>query len=378
MERQTVSVRRSPTYEREAILEAVTAHFDAFGGVGAFVRPGDRVLIKTNLLMARAPQAATTTHPSLVWAIASVAKAAGGLVTIADSPGGRYTKETLQKCYRVSGLEEAAHSAGVSLNFDLGAAKADFPEGKLCRSFHLIAPWHEADVVFSACKLKTHAMTAYTGAVKNCFGLIPGLEKPEMHFRFQELTAFSQMLIDLCRCAAPKLTFMDAVVGMEGNGPSGGRPRPLGLTLCAPNPFALDLLASDLIGFSADEVETVRLSAEQGLCPPQAGLLHVVGEQTAPWRCSFERAASGDVTFSSRIPGPLQKPLRRLLAPRPVIDAARCIGCGECAASCPPQTITLREGKAHIGSGQCIRCFCCQEMCPVKAIDIRKFFGFRM
>ena len=81
MERQTVSVRRSPTYEREAMLEAVTAHFDAFGGVDAFVRPGDRVLIKTNLLMARAPQAATTTHPSLVWAIASVAKAAGGLVT---------------------------------------------------------------------------------------------------------------------------------------------------------------------------------------------------------------------------------------------------------------------------------------------------------
>lgn len=142
--------------------------------------------------------------------------------------GRRYTKETLQKCYRVSGLEEAAQSAGVSLNFDLGAAKADFPEGKLCRSFHLIAPWHEADVVFSACKLKTHAMTAYTGAVKNCFGLIPGLEKPEMHFRFQELTAFSQMLIDLCRCAAPKLTFMDAVVGMEGNGPSGGSRAPWG------------------------------------------------------------------------------------------------------------------------------------------------------
>ncbi len=378
MERQTVSVRRSPTYEREAMLEAVRAHFDAFGGVGAFVRPGDRVLLKTNLLMARAPQAATTTHPSLVWAIAAAAREAGGLVCIADSPGGRYTKETLKKCYRISGLEQAAQSAGAWLNFDLGAQQVSFPEGKLCRSFHLISPWHEADVVFSACKLKTHAMTAYTGAVKNCFGLIPGLEKPEMHFRFQQLPAFAQMLIDLCRCAAPRLTFMDAVVGMEGNGPSGGTPRPLGLTLCAENPFALDLFASDLIGFAAHEVETVRLAVQQGLCPERAEQLLAVGEDAAPYRCSFERAASGDVTFSSRIPGPLQKPIKRLLAPRPVVDAARCVGCGECAASCPVQTISISGGKAHIEKKRCIRCFCCQEMCPVKAIDIRKFRGFQI
>ena len=179
MERQTVSVRRSPTYEREAMLEAVRAHFDAFGGVGAFVRPGDRVLLKTNLLMARAPQAATTTHPSLVWAIAAAAREAGGLVCIADSPGGRYTKETLKKCYRISGLEQAAQSAGAWLNFDLGAQQVSFPEGKLCRSFHLISPWHEADVVFSACKLKTHAMTAYTGAASS-----PGLKSPRCIFAF--------------------------------------------------------------------------------------------------------------------------------------------------------------------------------------------------
>ncbi len=379
MARDVISVQKNPTYEEQAMLRAVRSHFDAFGGVSSFVRPGDRVLIKTNLLMARAPEAATTTHPALVWAIAVAAGEAGGRVTIADSPGGRYTKELLKKCYRISGIEQAAQRAGAHLNFDLGAKEAPFAQGTLCKSFRLIAPWHEADVVFSACKLKTHAMTAYTGAVKNCFGLIPGLEKPGMHFRFQELASFGQMLVDLCRCAAPDLTFLDAVVGMEGDGPSGGTPRALGLTLCAKNPFALDLLASDLIGFSREEVVTVRLAVQQGLCAGDVGELALAGEDVAPYRCAFARAASQhDVTFSSRIPRFLQKPAKRLLAPRPVIDAARCIGCGECAASCPPQTISLVNGKACIDRKDCIRCFCCQEMCPVKAIDIRQFRGFRL
>lgn len=374
-----ISVCKTPTYEEEGMLCAVRAHFEAFGGVSHFVKPGMKVLIKTNLLMARDPETATTTHPALVWAIAKLAKEAGGEVVIADSPGGRYTVEHLKRCYRQCGLEQAAERAGVRLNYDLGVREASFPQGDICHAFRLIEPWHEADVMFSACKLKTHAMTAYTGAVKNCFGLIPGLEKPGMHFRFQELGDFCKMLVDLCRLASPALTFMDAVVGMEGDGPSGGNPRALGLTLCAENPFALDLFASDLVGFAPDEVLTVRHAASAGLCPPRADLLSAVGDDAEPYRCSFVRASSKqDLTFLDAVPAPLRKAIRKLLAPRPVVDRTICIGCGECAASCPPQTIRLEEGKAVIHREACIRCFCCQEMCPVRAIRIRQFRGFRL
>ena len=374
--RYDVALAACKSYEDAEVSAALETAVTAAGGLD-WVTPGMRVALKLNLVSAMKPEKAATVHPAVVCALVRMLQARGAHVVLGDSPGGLYNAAHLQRVYDVTGLR-AAEALGAELNGDFSVCSVSYPEAVQARSFTETAYLRNADAIIDVCKLKTHGMMGMTNAVKNFFGIIPGTMKPEYHYKYPKIEDFANMIVDLCEYCKPRLCICDAVVGMEGNGPSGGRPRPLGLTLCAPNPFALDLLASDLIGFSADEVETVRLSAEQGLCPPQAGLLHVVGEQTAPWRCSFERAASGDVTFSSRIPGPLQKPLRRLLAPRPVIDAARCIGCGECAASCPPQTITLREGKAHIGSGQCIRCFCCQEMCPVKAIDIRKFFGFRM
>ncbi|MBQ2698003.1 MAG: DUF362 domain-containing protein [Clostridia bacterium] len=375
----TVSVRQVSTYRQDLLTNAVRGHFDDLGGISRYVRPGMRVLLKTNLLMARAPETATTTHPLLVEAVAAAVREAGGQVTIADSPGGPYTPELLRRSYRVTGLEQAAECSGAALNFDVGSRTVEAPDGVVCREFEIIEPWFEADLVLSVCKLKTHAMTAYTGAVKNCFGLVPGLLKPGLHFRFQQLDQFCQMLIDLCCLAAPALTFMDAVVGMEGNGPSGGSPRPLGLTLCSPSPFALDLLASHLIGYRPEEVATVRLAAERGLCPASHTQLQLLGDDPAPYACRFARPDSThDVTFSNRIPKPLQAPLRKLLAARPHIDTARCIGCGECAASCPPQTIRLVNGKAVIDKKECIRCFCCQEMCPVRAIEIRQSKLFRL
>lgn len=364
-----VSARKNFQYDEDELYAAVKAHFDAFGGIEKYVHPGTKVFIKVNMLMGRKPDMATTTHPALVYAVSKLAIEAGGKVVIGDSPGGPYTKALLERGYRLCGFTDAAQRSGATLNFDTTAKMQSFPQGNICKAFNLITPWHEADCYFSLCKCKTHAMTGFTGAVKNNFGLIPGLEKPEFHMRYPDVEAFSTMLVDLCRCASPDFTIMDAVVGMEGDGPSGGSPRQIGLTLASDNPFALDIIAVKAIGFTSDEAWTLKKSLEMGACPAET---QTVGDTvTFPVVENYRRAKSHDVTPTRRLPGFIRKPIDRFAQPHPVVMPDKCVGCGECAMSCPAKTIKIIDGKANIDRTKCIRCFCCQEMCKPMAIKIK-------
>ena len=365
-----VSVRKNFQYDEDELHASVMAHFDAFGGIEKYVHPGSKVFIKVNMLMGRKPETATTTHPALVYAVSKLATEAGGKVVIGDSPGGPYTKSLLERGYRLCGFADAAQRCGgAALNFDTTAKSQPYPQGNICKAFNLITPWHEADFYISLCKCKTHAMTGFTGAVKNNFGLIPGLEKPEFHMRYPDVEQFSTMLVDLCRCASPGFTIMDAVVGMEGDGPSGGNPRQIGLTLASDNPFALDAIAVKAIGFTRNEALTYKKSIDMGACPRD---IETVGDEVVfPVVEDYQRAKSHDVTPTRGLPGFIRRPIDRIAQPHPVVMKDRCVGCGECAMSCPAKTIKIIDGKANIDRTKCIRCFCCQEMCRPKAIKIK-------
>ncbi|HWP80381.1 MAG TPA: DUF362 domain-containing protein [Candidatus Acidoferrum sp.] len=371
-----VSVKKNFHYDEDELYAAAKAHFDAFGGIERYVHPGDRVFIKVNMLMGRKPEAATTTHPALVYAVSKLAREAGCSVVIGDSPGGPYTRAVLERGYRLCGFDEAAKRSDAALNTDITAKMQSYPQGAICKGFNLITPWHEADCHISLCKCKTHAMTGFTGAVKNNFGLIPGLEKPEFHMRYPDVEAFCTMLVDLCQCASPDFTIMDAVVCMEGDGPSGGSPRQVGLTIASDNPFALDAIAVKAIGFTPDEALTVRKSMQMGACP---GVIETVGDEvTMPAVEDFKRAKSHDVTPTRSLPGFIRRPIDRMAQPHPVVMRDKCVGCGECAMSCPAKTIKIIDGKASIDRTNCIRCFCCQEMCRPKAIKIKKLRLFSL
>ena len=372
----TVSIYKNPTYDENEMLSSVKAHFDAFGGIEHFIKPKDKAFIKVNLLMARKPEAVTTTHPSLVYAVAKLAADAGGDVVIGDSPGGPYTAALLERAYRICGFADAASRAGVKLNTDTSSKKESYQDGKICKSFNFITPWHEADCYISLCKCKTHAMTGFTGAVKNNFGLIPGLEKPEFHMRYQKVNEFVTMLVDLCGCAKPDFTIMDAVTGMEGDGPSGGTPRHIGLTIASDNAFALDKIAVKAIGLLDTEAFTLSKSIEMGACPET---IELVGDNVElPFVKDYKRAASHKITPTTGLPKFIKKPIDNIFQPHPVILKEKCAGCGECAMSCPVKTIKIENGKAHIDKTKCIKCFCCQEMCPPKAIKIKSTQIFRL
>ena len=366
-------------YDPDCVQAAVDRHFAL---LDVRIPPEARVVVKPNLIMRAPPERAATTHPALVEAVVRRLQAMGvGEITIADSPGGLYTPQILAAAYETAGLTAVAERCGVRLNTACGSRPVRVEAGELCREFDLIDPVAEADFVVNLPKLKTHCMTTLSCGIKNLFGCVPGLLKPQLHYRFPDGERFARMLVDLSLLVKPGLTLVDAVEAMEGDGPTGGRRRFLGCTAAAAGMdfYALDLALAGMIGLSPDRVPMLAEAVRRGLCPRDAAEVEVLGDPV-PRVPDFRMPATKGLDFTGGLPGPLAALVRRmkpLLAPRPVIDARACVGCGRCAESCPAGTILLEKGKARIDPSRCIHCFCCQELCPVRAVKIKTMPLFR-
>ena len=225
-----------------------------------------KVLLKPNLLMKRRPEEFTTTHPVVAGAVIRVLKEQGITdIVIADSPGGPYTKPLLSGIYRAAGFTGLALRYGITVNEETGYREKTRMENSLCKQFYLIDPVLESDYIIDLCKFKTHGMVGLSGAVKNLFGCVPGLMKPELHFRFPEEERFCEMLVDLCETVRPNLTIVDAVDSMQGDGPSGGSLLHTGMLLAGKNPYDIDLLLCKVAGFDPDKIYTVRSAKKRGL-----------------------------------------------------------------------------------------------------------------
>ncbi len=371
-----VSLLRTESYDPDVMRAAVDRHFAALG-LDETIKPETRVMIKPNLLMKAPPDAAITTHPELVAAIIDKLQALGVRnIVIAESPGGAYSRPLLGAIYGACGYRRFESLDGVTLNYDTSSKRTAFPRGGTVREFELISPVFDADFIISAAKLKTHAHTGFSGAVKNLFGTVPGLMKPEFHFRLQTREPFCDMLVDLCECVKPSLSIVDAVWSMEGDGPSGGDKKYTGFTAASLNPYYCDLALCGAMGFAPEESGTVTASIKRGLCPDSVDKLELIGDTELIGAYSFTRPKSADLNFTGRFP-PVAAPLiekaeRTVLSPRPHVKRRMCVGCGKCAESCPAKAITISKRRASIDYSRCIHCFCCQEMCPIRAIVIRR------
>lgn len=369
-----VSVVRCESYNKAEA--GVRSALEQLGGMSAFVKPGDKVVIKPNFVSRKKPDEAATTHPEILRAVIRLAEECGGIVTVAESPGGPYNKAVLKAVYDGCGANDAVKGTAAALNYNTDFREVECPQGHTMKKFPIISPILDADVVISVSKLKTHAMTSYTGAVKNLYGVIPGTHKAELHFRLNEREAFCSMLVDLHECVKPALSIMDGVWGMEGDGPTAGENRHIGLVLASANAHALDLAACRIIDYRPDEVDTVRLAAERGLCPDNADKLEVFGERLEDLVIKdFKKPKSHfDLLRLLPVPSALRAWITEKLSARPEVDFGKCVGCGECARCCPPKAIDIKEKKAHIRRDACIKCFCCQELCPKKAVYIKRSF----
>ena len=376
--------RRVPDYDSPALQSAVEEIFGAWEGAKA-LSASARVLLKPNLLAKHAPEKGVTTHPAVVRAVIEALCARGVLpqnITVADSPGGVYNETLMRSVYRVSGLEAVCRETGAQL-YTACRSRAKKADGELVREFTLIEPVHEADVVIDLPKLKTHVMTGMTCAVKNLFGTVPGLQKAEFHMRFPDKERFGGMLVDLCETVRPALVIADGVLAMEGDGPAGGTPRNLGVVLGGNDPYEIDLAVCRMMNLEPSRVPYLAAAQRRGLCAEHldASALRGDADAAAPVPDFKLPESYTSIDFSTRAPRAVRwlvPGVEKFIAPRPVIERGRCIGCGKCAEICPQHTIALKNGRAHIDPSACIRCFCCHEMCPVKAIAVRRFGLFKL
>ena len=367
---EKVAVVKCESYDQNKVEKAVDDIFEYLGGIEKFIKPKMKVLIKPNLVMKKKPEEAVTTHPCVVEAIAKKVLALGAEVIIADSPGGFYNEKYLKFVYTGCGYKELADRNNVKLNYDTSTIERACEKGKVAKKFTFIKPVDDVDFIINVPKLKTHGMMVFTGAVKNLFGLIPGALKAEYHLRMNNNKDFSDLLVDICECIKPQISIMDAIDAMEGAGPTAGSPRHLGLMIASINPYALDVVATSVIGLNNTQVYTIVRASERGLIS-SLEQVELLGENIKT--CSvndFELPHMfRDITFFKNR---TFKFMANYLKPKPVFLHEQCIGCEECVNHCPPRAIEFKAGKPIVDLGKCIRCFCCQELCPKKAVEIKK------
>ena len=368
-----VAIVRCEDYDVEAILIRLRDYMPQAGLTSADVE-GKRVVVKPNLLLAYAPEKAATTHPAVMEAVIRLMqewKAAS--VIIAESPGGIYNEKTLSHIYGETGMKGVSERTGAPLNYDVGYRPFSLSDGVTAKSVDMINPMHEAEVLINVCKMKTHALATMTGAAKNLFGVIPGINKFEMHARFKKPEDFFSMVLDLNQALDQHLTLFhvcDGIVGMEGDGPSGGTPKKAGVLLMSRNSLNLDLASAEIMGFTG-RVPMLSMASKRGLCPDEPEALTVVG--VAPHAVGCGAFLLPDAKKGRRFD--LIPPF---LQPRPVIDSRLCRGCGLCLRSCPQKTIVMVKGKAKIKAADCIKCYCCQELCTFKAVRIKKSIIYKL
>jgi uncharacterized protein (DUF362 family)/NAD-dependent dihydropyrimidine dehydrogenase PreA subunit len=333
-------------------VNSLMAHL---GGMGKFVKKGERVLLKINMLSGMDPAKAVTTHPAVVSAVADAVIAQGGIPYIGDSPAGFFNKRSLEKAYERSGMKAIAKEKGIELSYDTGSRKVQIPGAQRLKHAPICNYILNADKVIALPKLKTHAFMTLTLSAKLMYGAIPGISKTKYHSFFPNPSAFADVLLDVFSARKPDLFIMDAITGMHGNGPQNGKPIEIGLLLASDDAIALDITACRIIGAEPMKIPVLKNAHLRGMWPARIDYPALRPDQVLI--DGFELPSTAKIFGASgpaRMPSPNEK----------------CIACGKCQEICPRGAAKVIDGKARIDLAKCIRCYCCHEVCPANAIDL--------
>ena len=368
-----ISCSHCSDYQYNNVKKGLYKAIDGLGGIHKFVQKKEKVLLKANLLMRAKYDDAVTTHPMIIRCLAEMLiKECEATVIIGDCPGGEFTEKVMRPIYQITGMEDAAKQTGAFLNWDFGETTLSHDDGLILKKVRVANFMLSVDKVISIPKLKTHSMMTYTGAVKNMFGIVPGIAKAEYHMHMSEYNQFADILIDICKLGKPTLSVIDAIVSMEGNGPSAGNKRNTELIIAAENPFHLDKYCCHIIGFSFIRVPTLARSIARGLTGQDLSDILTVGDINVNFKpfCMPDSISNNYIKTNKFN----QKYVDENIKARPVCDHNKCVKCLVCKNICPANAINFENNQIQFDLERCIRCYCCQELCKFKAIKIRRSY----
>ncbi|RJR19627.1 MAG: DUF362 domain-containing protein [Nitrospiraceae bacterium] len=352
-----VIVRKSE-YTYPTLKQSTFEMMDSLGG--RQIQKNSRVIIKPNLLAPALPDRAIVTHPLIVKAVTEYVLDRGATPQISDSSA----VGSFDKVLKESGVKEAL--SGLKVEFKEFRESSIVDVGEPFKKVEIASDALNADVLINLPKLKTHMQMVLTLGIKNLFGCIVGMKKPEWHFRTGvNREMFAQLLVKIYRAVNPSITLIDGILAMEGQGPGKrGEPRHLGVLMGSRNAAALDMTVCRMFGISPDTVLTNRFAVEQGLA---ADDIIVNGE--LPRITDFKLPEITPLVFG---PEKFHGVLRRHLVQRPECDDSLCKLCGECWKYCPAMAITRTGKNISFDYDKCIRCYCCIEVCPHGALSARE------
>ena len=362
-----VSVRGLGTYNlrkvRLLLEEILSVSWTGFSAL----KPGDHILLKPNLLSAKPPEAAVTTHPVVLEAMIQILLGAGCKITVGDSPAIQRFSTVVKK----AGLQFLEKRYSVCFQELNDPVEIKGLEGGIFKTFEVSRHCLETDYFINIAKFKTHSMMGLTLSVKNLFGCIPGKKKAAWHLAIgKDRNRFARMLAELAAILPVDFHIIDGITGMEGNGPGNGTPVNLGILLGGENAPAVDIIAAGMIGMSPLDLLTCRAAAEINAGPGSREEIFIQGD--LPPHLPFPFKLPEPTQTDWHLPSFFKGVLRWAFLPLPSVNRDRCRGCLFCRDVCPPGAISEKNGRISIKGNLCIRCYCSQEVCPENAITFKK------
>ncbi|HTY45554.1 MAG TPA: DUF362 domain-containing protein [Patescibacteria group bacterium] len=368
-----VSLVKCPSYDEGLVLERIQRAVDLVGGWAAFIKPGSRVLLKPNLLTAYPPERAVTTHPAVVAAVIRLLKDRGAKVYIGDSPGIESVKSfaNYERVLKISGIADVAKRYGAECIAFKEPVLLPKKPAHIFKELRAAEEVLKMDAIVNLPKFKTHVQMYLTLAVKNMFGCVIGNEKAHWHFHAgRDYAHFARMLVELYDSVRPTLNILDGVVGMEGDGPSAGTARDIGLIMASADGVALDRVACEIVGGDEKHFFTLEAAKQIGCGETSLSRIELAGEGLASVKVAHFKLPR----FIGMYMGPefLQGHIRALISARPVPLRRNCKLCGVCVQACPAAAITKTKDRLIFAYDKCIGCFCCAELCMYQALQIRR------
>lgn len=366
----SVQIRAISEYKLSEIENAVDRWFS--GIKSSKFKRSKRVLIKPNMLGAYLPSRAVTTHPIVVEAIIRYFLGKNKEVWVGDSPGGTVS---VSRVWELCGFQDLADRYPIKLvNLSTHPYRTVESNG---HSLKISNALYECGIVINVAKYKTHSLMAYTGALKNLYGLVPGMVKSEYHRLHPDTRGFADLLLAVYLAARNKIsyTIIDGITGMDGAGPSAGKVQNFGLLMGSESVSALDYVASKMMGFQIKDIPYLQPAlVKDGILPSQISVPRSFYNYQLDADIALVKLGKEGLKY---LPPIVSKTFKKVYYHYPQVSD-RCIKCGVCVRSCPVQAIAWREnGYPMVMRDECIKCMCCHELCPIQAIDIHKSFVAR-